>query len=270
VASRRWIPPDPACGHAGSHRRSVPGPRPARLGRQRGASAPSTPRVRCRAGTSRRRGGSRSRPGCQRRRRVPSSPDPARCSRVSRARGWRGSRVGSATTCPHDHHRDPDGSQAARRRRQAWARGRHRARPGPPRGGVLGRRRTPQARTAQALARPRRHGRGGDRADGWLSDAAREALYVGRAQRTAHPRLRKALAIRDRHCQFPDCRVAAQRCHAHHVTHWEHGGTTDPANMLLLCHGHHHRVHEGGWVVTRRPGTRDGEPGAWDISRPRP
>ena len=109
----------------------------------------------------------------------------------------------------------------------------------------------------------------GDRADGWLSDAAREVLYVGRAQRTAHPRLRKALAIRDRHCRFPDCRVAAERCHAHHVTHGEHGGTTDPSNMLLLCHGHHHQVHEGGWVVTRRSGTRDGEPGAWDISRPR-
>jgi len=102
-----------------------------------------------------------------------------------------------------------------------------------------------------------------------LLEASREVLYVGRAQRTAHPRLRKALAIRDRHCQFPDCRVAAERCHAHHVTHGEHGGTTDPSNMLLLCHGHHHQVHEGGWVVTRRPGTRDGEPGAWDISRPR-
>jgi hypothetical protein len=109
-----------------------------------------------------------------------------------------------------------------------------------------------------------------ERADAWLRDAAGEVLYVGRAQRTAHPRLRKALAVRDRHCQFPHCRVAAERCHAHHVTHWEHGGSTDPANMVLLCHGHHHQVHEGGWVVSRRPGARDGEPGAWDVSPPPP
>jgi hypothetical protein len=108
----------------------------------------------------------------------------------------------------------------------------------------------------------------GGRSDTWLGEAAREILYVGRAQRTAPPRLRKALSIRDRHCQFPDCAVTAERCHAHHVTHWEHGGTTDPANMVLLCNAHHHQVHEGGWTITRRPGARGGEPGAWDITPP--
>ena len=41
----------------------------------------------------------------------------------------------------------------------------------------------------------------------WLHDAAREVLYVGRTRRTAPPRLRKALAIRDQHCAFPGCRV---------------------------------------------------------------
>lgn len=104
----------------------------------------------------------------------------------------------------------------------------------------------------------------------WLHEAAREVLYVGRAQRTAPARLRKALAVRDRHCQFPHCRVAAQRCHAHHVTHWEHGGSTDPSNMLLLCHAHHHLVHEGQWRITRRPGARDGQPGRWDFRPPPP
>jgi hypothetical protein len=110
----------------------------------------------------------------------------------------------------------------------------------------------------------------GERSDAWLRDAVREVLYVGRSQRTAPARLRKALAIRDQHCQFPHCRVAADRCHAHHVRHWEHGGATDPSNMLLLCHGHHHLVHEGGWLITRTPGARDGQPNGWDIGPPPP
>ncbi len=37
----------------------------------------------------------------------------------------------------------------------------------------------------------------------WLHDAAREVLYVGRTRRTAPPRLRKALAIRDRPLRLP-------------------------------------------------------------------
>ncbi len=38
-------------------------------------------------------------------------------------------------------------------------------------------------------------------------------------------------------------------CHAHHVTHWINGGTTSPANLILLC-GHHHRlIHSGPWRI---------------------
>ena len=103
----------------------------------------------------------------------------------------------------------------------------------------------------------------------WLRDAAREVLYVGRSRRTAPPRLRKALAIRDQHCVFPGCRVDARRCDAHHVTEWAKGGDTDPSNMLLLCKGHHTVVHKAGWTVCRRPGFRDGQPDGWDISPPK-
>lgn len=109
----------------------------------------------------------------------------------------------------------------------------------------------------------------GTRVAGWLHEPAREVLYVGRTRRTAPPRLRKALTIRDRHCQFPHCAVRAERCHAHHVTHWEHGGGTDLSNMVLLCHGHHHLVHEGRWQITRTPGTRAGQPGHWALDPPR-
>ena len=90
-----------------------------------------------------------------------------------------------------------------------------------------------------------------DDAYGWLHDAAREVLYVGRTRRTAPPRLRKALAIRDQHCVFPGCRVDPSRCDAHHVTEWVDDGLTDPSNMLLLCRSHHTVVHKAGWTITR-------------------
>jgi Domain of unknown function (DUF222) len=102
----------------------------------------------------------------------------------------------------------------------------------------------------------------------WLHDAAREVLYVGRSRRTAPPRLRKALAIRDQHCVFPGCRVDPSRCDAHHVREWVDDGLTDPSNMLLLCRSHHTVVHRAGWTITRRSGHRDGQPDGWDISPP--
>jgi hypothetical protein len=106
------------------------------------------------------------------------------------------------------------------------------------------------------------------RDDAWLHDAARDVLYVGRTRRTAPPRLRKALAIRDQHCAFPGCRVDPRRCDAHHVTEWVKGGLTDPSNMLLLCTSHHAVVHKAGWTITRKPGYRDGQPDGWDITPP--
>ncbi len=119
------------------------------------------------------------------------------------------------------------------------------------------------------LTRPAtRRDESGEQVADWLADAAREVLYVGQARRTAPPRLRRALAIRDRHCAFSGCRADPTRCHAHHVTHWEDGGGTALDSMVLLCHGHHHLVHEGRWTVTATPGARPGEPGCWTFSPP--
>jgi hypothetical protein len=117
------------------------------------------------------------------------------------------------------------------------------------------------------LTRPAPEGDGREVAD-WLREPAREVLYVGRTQRTAPPRLRKALTIRDRHCQFPYCAVTADRCHAHHVTHWEHGGGTDLDQMVLLCHSHHQLVHEGRWSITPTADRRPGQPGYWELAPP--
>ncbi|MCZ3385954.1 MAG: HNH endonuclease, partial [Actinomycetia bacterium] len=62
---------------------------------------------------------------------------------------------------------------------------------------------------------------------------------------------RTALWARDRGCRFPGC--TAPWTHAHHINPWQHGGTTDLANGLLLC-GHHHRaIHDGTWTIITGP-----------------
>ena len=73
-------------------------------------------------------------------------------------------------------------------------------------------------------------------------------LDVGRRQRTVGWRLRKALDARDGGCRFPGC-GSRLHTHAHHITHWAHGGETALNNLVLLCPFHHRAVHEGGWRV---------------------
>jgi hypothetical protein len=78
-------------------------------------------------------------------------------------------------------------------------------------------------------------------------------LDVGRKRRIAPAAIRRALAARDRHCQFPGC--TARRCDAHHLHPWALGGGTSLDGMLLLCRRHHTAVHEGGLEIRR---ARDG------------
>ena len=56
-----------------------------------------------------------------------------------------------------------------------------------------------------------------------------------------------------RNCGFPGCQVRFEDCRIHHVTWWEHLGTTNLDNLLPLCERHHHHVHEGGWTLTLKP-----------------
>ena len=79
-------------------------------------------------------------------------------------------------------------------------------------------------------------------------------LDVGRKTRTIPPAIRRALAARDRRCQFPGCE--SRRCDAHHVRHWADGGATRLDNLVLLCRRHHRAVHEEGFGVER---SADGE-----------
>jgi hypothetical protein len=82
-----------------------------------------------------------------------------------------------------------------------------------------------------------------------------EQLNIGRRTRTIPSAIRRALMLRDRGCAFPGC-SHTQFLHGHHIQHWLHGGETSVQNLALLCTGHHHLVHEGGWTVAR---TADGE-----------
>ncbi|MEA5055901.1 MAG: DUF222 domain-containing protein [Propionicimonas sp.] len=72
-----------------------------------------------------------------------------------------------------------------------------------------------------------------------------EILDLGRAQRFVTPAQRTALEIRDRGCAVPGCDKPAQACHAHHITHWWAGGSSDLANLVLAC-PHHHGIVEPG------------------------
>jgi hypothetical protein len=76
-----------------------------------------------------------------------------------------------------------------------------------------------------------------------------QPLAVGRTQRHATPAQRRALAARDRGCVIPGCGVPAEACQAHHRTEWADGGSTDLANLVLVCWAHHRQVDLGLWRI---------------------
>jgi hypothetical protein len=86
-----------------------------------------------------------------------------------------------------------------------------------------------------------------------LAGARSQPLEVGRATRVVAPAQRTALTVRDGGCRFPGCDRPVAWCEGHHLRHWLHGGPTDLQNLVLLCRGHHHAVHEGGWRLHRHP-----------------
>ncbi|MDQ1435119.1 MAG: hypothetical protein QOF59_1935 [Actinomycetota bacterium] len=70
-----------------------------------------------------------------------------------------------------------------------------------------------------------------------------EILDVGRATRIVSAAQWRALVVRDGHCQAPGCNRPPEHCDAHHVQHWEHGGSTNLENLQLLCWHHHRQRH---------------------------
>ena len=76
-----------------------------------------------------------------------------------------------------------------------------------------------------------------------------QPISAGRTTRTISRRLRRALEHRDRCCVVPGC-GATRGLHAHHIVHWEDGGTTDLDNLVLVCPYHHRLHHRGGITIT--------------------
>ena len=74
-----------------------------------------------------------------------------------------------------------------------------------------------------------------------------QPLYMGRKQRAATAAQKLALGVRDKQCI--GCGMRASACDAHHITWWDHNGTTDMANLVLLCPKCHRKVHEHGYRV---------------------
>jgi hypothetical protein len=73
-------------------------------------------------------------------------------------------------------------------------------------------------------------------------------INLGRDQRIVPRRIRRLIEHRDGGCAVPGCgrRFGLD---IHHITHWEHGGPTDTANLVTLCRGHHRLHHLGGLQI---------------------
>ncbi len=87
-----------------------------------------------------------------------------------------------------------------------------------------------------------------------VTDGRSVVLDAGRTTRTVGHRLFSALAVRDGGCRFPGCDRPVSWCEAHHVVPWQHGGSTDQANLVLLCWRHHHDfAHHPQWQLKLLP-----------------
>lgn len=80
-------------------------------------------------------------------------------------------------------------------------------------------------------------------------------LRMGRSRRTATELQRAALALRDEGCI--GCGTHPDHCRSHHIDYWARGGPTDYANLVLVCHDCHEKIHQQGFTVQphhTRPG----------------
>jgi len=86
-----------------------------------------------------------------------------------------------------------------------------------------------------------------------VAHQASEVLDMGRRTREPTAAQRRAVSLRDEHCQHPGCRVPGEWCDIHHLHPWGEGGNTDVDDLALLCRRHHVANHEGGHRLIRGP-----------------
>jgi hypothetical protein len=81
-----------------------------------------------------------------------------------------------------------------------------------------------------------------------------QPLDLGTPTPEIPPHLRRAVILRDKHCQFPGCFQPPSVCHVHHLIPRSKGGTTTLRNCRLLCRFHHLiTIHRWGWTLTCHP-----------------
>src|SRR5579859_5254835 len=78
-----------------------------------------------------------------------------------------------------------------------------------------------------------------------------QVIDVGRATRVVSGPTRRALKARDKGCRWPGCDRPISWTSPHHIEFWAHGGKTNVAELVSVCHFHHRQVHEGGWRVAK-------------------
>ena len=84
-----------------------------------------------------------------------------------------------------------------------------------------------------------------------IFDTKTQNMWLGRKQRTASHAQRVALIARDQRCV--GCGANPLWCRAHHITYWSNDGPTDIDNLVLVCDGCHHKIHDHSWIVTQHP-----------------
>ena len=84
-----------------------------------------------------------------------------------------------------------------------------------------------------------------------LVDDDGHVLKLGRRKRLFSTPQRKAIMLRDRHCQGEGCDAPASWNSVHHVRAWADGGDTDIDNGILLCTRCHTEVHAGRQAIER-------------------
>jgi hypothetical protein len=79
-------------------------------------------------------------------------------------------------------------------------------------------------------------------------------LDIGAVTDTIPVHLRRAVAVRDRHCRFPGCDQPIAACQPHHIIPRSQGGPTCLTNLLALCSFHHLiAIHRWGWGIALHP-----------------
>ena len=78
-------------------------------------------------------------------------------------------------------------------------------------------------------------------------------LDLQQTTRLANREQRRALRAMYKGCAVPGCCVAWDYVVIHHLKWFRNGGPTNIANLLPLCHKHHHLAHEGRWQLNLDP-----------------